>query len=138
MKGVSVGAILSNYQRVRVEHVYVLPPWFLLHTDSSSDTPLRSCRRLGLTSLAYLWQRDQAELLSEMIDAGLTAVLIKVAGIGLTTKHLGKTLQEMQPTLTKLVCRWPLYEEQRHPNRPISLCMQIEHPLRIPYVWGRR
>jgi len=38
-----------------------------------------------------------------MIEAGLTAVLIKVAGIGLTTKHLGKTLQEMQPTLTKLV-----------------------------------
>ncbi|KAF6750755.1 hypothetical protein DFP72DRAFT_1139098 [Ephemerocybe angulata] len=81
VKGVSVGVILSNYQRVRVEHV---------------------CRRLGLTSLAYLWQRDQAELLSEMIEAGLTAVLIKVAGIGLTVKHLGKTLQEMQPTLTKL------------------------------------
>jgi diphthine-ammonia ligase len=38
-----------------------------------------------------------------MIQAGLTAVLIKVAGIGLTVKHLGKTLQEMQPTLVKLV-----------------------------------
>ncbi|KAG2013521.1 hypothetical protein CC2G_010422 [Coprinopsis cinerea AmutBmut pab1-1] len=37
-----------------------------------------------------------------MIEAGLTAVLIKVAGIGLTPKHLGKTLAEMQPTLTKL------------------------------------
>ncbi|GLB33938.1 putative diphthamide synthase [Lyophyllum shimeji] len=81
IQGVSVGAILSNYQRVRVEHV---------------------CRRLGLTPLCYLWNRDQGELLTEMIDAGLEAVLIKVAGIGLTTEHLGKPLAEMQPTLRKL------------------------------------
>jgi diphthine-ammonia ligase len=38
-KGVSVGAILSDYQRVRVESV---------------------CIRLGLTPLAFLWRRDQA------------------------------------------------------------------------------
>lgn len=81
VQGVSVGAILSNYQRVRVEHV---------------------CRRLSLTPLCYLWQRDQAELLAEMVEAGLVAILIKVAGIGLTAKHLGKTLGEMQPTLVKL------------------------------------
>ncbi|TFK43414.1 hypothetical protein BDQ12DRAFT_718637 [Crucibulum laeve] len=81
VRGVSVGAILSNYQRVRVEHV---------------------CRRLDLTPLCYLWQRDQGELLSEMIEAGMEAILIKVAGIGLTTKHLQKTLAEMQPTLVKL------------------------------------
>ncbi len=62
-----------------------------------------SCQRLSLTSLSYLWQRDQAELLAEMIAAGMEAVLIKVAGIGLTTKHLGNTLAEMRPTLTKLV-----------------------------------
>jgi diphthine-ammonia ligase len=53
--------------------------------------------------LAYLWQREQVELLQEMIDAGLVAVLIKVAGVGLTEKHLGKTLSEMQPILLKLV-----------------------------------
>ncbi|KAG6833888.1 hypothetical protein H0H87_007899 [Tephrocybe sp. NHM501043] len=79
--GVSVGAILSNYQRVRVEHV---------------------CRRLGLTPLSYLWNRDQGELFNEMINAGMEAILIKVAGIGLTTSHLGKTLAEMHPTLVKL------------------------------------
>jgi len=62
-----------------------------------------SCQRLSLTPLSYLWQRDQAELLSEMIAAGMQAVLIKVAGIGLTTKHLGKTLSEMQHTLVTLV-----------------------------------
>ncbi len=70
-----------------------------------------SCQRLSLTPLSYLWQRDQAELLSEMIAAGMEAVLIKVAGIGLTTKHLGKTLSEMQPTLTTLVneASWVIY-----------------------------
>ncbi|KIY74101.1 hypothetical protein CYLTODRAFT_364437, partial [Cylindrobasidium torrendii FP15055 ss-10] len=81
VQGVSVGAILSTYQRVRVEHV---------------------CRRLSMTPLCYLWQRSQAELLPEMIDAGMHVVLIKVAGIGLTTKHLGKSLQEMRPTFFKL------------------------------------
>ena len=53
--------------------------------------------------MCYLWQRDQAELLSEMIEAGMDAVIIKVAGIGLKAAHLGKTLAEMQPTLRKLV-----------------------------------
>lgn len=38
-----------------------------------------------------------------MIDNGLEAVLIKVAGAGLTEKHLGKSLAQMQPTLHKLV-----------------------------------
>ncbi|KAF9019236.1 adenine nucleotide alpha hydrolases-like protein [Hymenopellis radicata] len=79
--GVSVGAILSNYQRVRVEHV---------------------CRRLSLVALCYLWQRSQAELLLEMIGAGMHVVLIKVAGIGLTKTHLGKSLGEMEETLFKL------------------------------------
>lgn len=38
-QGVSCGAILSDYQRLRVEAV---------------------CASLGLTSLSYLWQRNQA------------------------------------------------------------------------------
>jgi len=38
-----------------------------------------------------------------MIDVGLVAVIIKVAGIGLTEKHLGKTLAEIQPILVQLV-----------------------------------
>ncbi|KAH7343671.1 hypothetical protein B0J17DRAFT_643380 [Rhizoctonia solani] len=75
IQGVSVGAILSNYQRVRVDHV---------------------CQRLGLTPLCYLWQRDQRELMSEMIAAGVEAILIKVAGIGLKEQHLGKTLAQME------------------------------------------
>ncbi|CAH7688212.1 meiotically up-regulated gene 71 protein [Phakopsora pachyrhizi] len=85
---VSVGAILSDYQRLRVEHV---------------------CQRLQLTVLAYLWQRDQAELLKEMIEAPLDGRLIKVACIGLTSEHLGKTLQEVEPILLDLNSRYGVH-----------------------------
>jgi diphthine-ammonia ligase len=52
-----VGAILSSYQRTRVEAV---------------------CQRLGLTALAYLWQYDQPTLLREMLTCGLVGIVIKV------------------------------------------------------------
>ncbi|GAA5889062.1 hypothetical protein JCM16303_002174 [Sporobolomyces ruberrimus] len=81
VEAVAAGAILSNYQRVRVEHV---------------------CARLGLASIAYLWQRDQRDLLNEMVMSGQQSVLVKVAGAGLGVQHLGKTLAEMQPILHKL------------------------------------
>ena len=57
VEAVCSGAILSNYQRYRVEDV---------------------CARLGLASLSYLWQREQDELLQEMAAAGVHAVLVKV------------------------------------------------------------
>jgi len=41
-----------------------------------------SCSRLNLTSLAYLWRRDQQELLAEMITCDLKAIVIKVAALG--------------------------------------------------------
>ncbi|KAJ0009139.1 hypothetical protein NQD34_016554 [Periophthalmus magnuspinnatus] len=82
VEAVSVGAILSDYQRVRVENV---------------------CTRLGLQPLAYLWRRDQEELLSQMISANVNAILIKVAAVGLDPeKHLGKSLAQMQPYLRQL------------------------------------
>ncbi|XP_056092043.1 diphthine--ammonia ligase isoform X2 [Rhinichthys klamathensis goyatoka] len=82
VEAVSVGAILSDYQRIRVENV---------------------CARLELQPLAYLWRRDQAELLREIISSGLDARLIKVAAIGLDPeRHLGKSLAEMEPYLHEL------------------------------------
>uniref|UniRef100_A0A182N617 Diphthine--ammonia ligase n=1 Tax=Anopheles dirus TaxID=7168 RepID=A0A182N617_9DIPT len=79
VEAVAVGAILSDYQRVRVENV---------------------CTRLNLISLAYLWRRDQTELLQEMIDCQVHAIIIKVAALGLMPdRHLGKSLKEMQPHL---------------------------------------
>ena len=63
-----------------------------------------SCARLGLTSLAYLWMRDQDELLQEMIDKGMVVILIKVAAAGLEPeKHLGKTITELKPHFEKIV-----------------------------------
>lgn len=60
-----------------------------------------------------------------MIKAGMEAILIKVAGIGLTTAHLGKTLAQMEPTLTKLV-RMHLCQLADDAERVPS-----EHPLRL-------
>lgn len=81
VEGVSCGAILSHYQRTRVENV---------------------CGRLGLTCLAYLWQRDQLELMGEMCNNLLDARIIKVAAIGLNATHLGKSIQQLYPYLIKL------------------------------------
>lgn len=60
------------------------------------------CDRLGLKSLAYLWERDQRELLAEMADNGVQAILVKVAAMGLKPAHLGKTIAEMYPLLCEL------------------------------------
>lgn len=97
LEAVSVGAILSSYQRTRVENV---------------------CSRLGLTALSYLWQRDQRELMEEICSMSkdiskqgseaaqefgkLDARIIKVAAVGLNQSHLGKSLPELLPTMIKL------------------------------------
>ncbi|KAI8907312.1 hypothetical protein EDD86DRAFT_184112, partial [Gorgonomyces haynaldii] len=87
-QAISTGAILSSYQRLRVEHVSM---------------------RLGLVSLGYLWQMDQEQLLQSMIDAGLEAILIKVACAGLDQRHLGKTLSEMQPHLLRMQSKYGIH-----------------------------
>jgi len=73
VQGVCNGAILSNYQRLRVENV---------------------CSRLILTPLSYLWRiGPQEDLLQCMLEDGIEAVLIKTAAPGLLPrKHLNKTL----------------------------------------------
>lgn len=55
VNAVCSGAVLSTYQRLRVESV---------------------CDRLGLRSLAPLWQRPQGELVDEMIAAGVECVSV--------------------------------------------------------------
>src|SRR3546814_6340001 len=59
--------------------------------------------RLGLTCLAFLWQKNQKALLQEMIDYGIDAVLCKVAAAGLDPYvHLGKSIRQLQPFFLKL------------------------------------
>uniref|UniRef100_A0A8C1UAB1 Diphthine--ammonia ligase n=1 Tax=Cyprinus carpio TaxID=7962 RepID=A0A8C1UAB1_CYPCA len=80
VEAVSFGAILSDYQRIRVENV---------------------CVRLQLQLQVYLWCQDQAELLREIIIlSGLQGLIIKVAVYGLDPqRRLGKSLAEMEPYL---------------------------------------
>lgn len=53
--------------------------------------------------LAYLWQRNQRELIQEMVSVNLDAILIKVAAIGLNPeKHLGRPIAELIPYLFQL------------------------------------
>ncbi|KYK58273.1 putative ATP-binding endoribonuclease [Drechmeria coniospora] len=68
------GAILSTYQRSRVESVAL---------------------RLGLVPLSYLWKypalspgADEAQLLRDMAGSGLEARIVKVASAGLDETHL--------------------------------------------------
>ena len=74
-QGVSSGAILSTYQRVRIEHV---------------------CNRLNLISLSYLWRiAPQHTLLQKMIhDYQIRAVLVRTAcppGL-LPHRHLNRSI----------------------------------------------
>ena len=87
IQAVASGAILSTYQRVRIEHV---------------------CQRLGLLSLSFLWRREsQAQLLQSMIQSGIYAVLVRVAAPpGLSAKHLGQSLQQLQPLFETLHARY--------------------------------
>lgn len=88
-EGISVGAIASDYQRIRVENMYVIHVYVCTSSPSDPEIKLHQlcwlccrCRRLGLTMLAYLWHKDQKELMAEMIDKGVNAIVIKVAAMG--------------------------------------------------------
>ena len=89
VEAVSCGAIRSDYQRIRVEGV---------------------CDSLGLASLSFMWRRDQSELMAEMVESGVHAILVKVACLGLVPeKHLGKTIAQMRPVLENLHSRFGVH-----------------------------
>ncbi|KAL3998507.1 Diphthine--ammonia ligase [Acanthocheilonema viteae] len=88
IEAVSSGAILSNYQRNRIQNV---------------------CRRLNLESLTYLWNSDEAVLFNEIISSGIEAIIVKVAALGLSTEHLGKSLSEMKDILLDLSTRYGVH-----------------------------
>jgi diphthine-ammonia ligase len=83
---VSTGAILSTYQRTRVESVAL---------------------RLGLTPLSYLWQYPllppytQSSLLHDMTAVGQKAIIIKTASGGLDEEFLGLDVAS-QRTIARL------------------------------------
>ncbi|KAI3630446.1 hypothetical protein MIR68_011881 [Amoeboaphelidium protococcarum] len=71
---VSVGAIASDYQRVRVESV---------------------CSRLGLRSLSYIWNQPQIGILRQMLRCNMKILIVKTAAYGLDAdKYLGKIIDD--------------------------------------------
>lgn len=78
---IASGAILSDYQRCRLEGI---------------------AQRLGLVSLSYLWHLDQCTLLEEMIEQAMEVMIVKVATLGLDESHLGLTLANLSPRLLTL------------------------------------
>lgn len=82
VEAVTSGAILSNYQRHRVEDV---------------------CSRLKLRSLAFLWQRPAEEILDIATILRVEAILVKTATVGLVPqKHLGMSLFAARPELESI------------------------------------
>ncbi|KAI5850047.1 hypothetical protein BZA05DRAFT_67363 [Tricharina praecox] len=84
---VTSGAILSTYQRTRIESV---------------------CARLGLTSLAYLWRMEQEEVLAQLATLGFDAKIVKVAALGLDDAWLWRNVAdpEVVARLGALKSRW--------------------------------
>lgn len=93
VNAVSTGAILSDYQRTRVENVAL---------------------RLGLTPLSYLWQwpnmppHTQSTLLEDMRAVGQDSRIIKVASGGLDESFLWENVADRRTIarLTKAACRF--------------------------------
>lgn len=71
--GVVSGAIASSYQKSRIDKI---------------------CAELGLKSIAPLWGKNQAELVREMINSGLKAIITSVAAQGFNEGWLGREIDE--------------------------------------------
>jgi diphthine-ammonia ligase len=81
VEGITTGAVFSTYQKQRVENC---------------------CERLGLISMAPLWQMPQDRVLDLVEQHKITAILVKTAFVGLDDSHVGKTTKELRPVFRKL------------------------------------
>ncbi len=73
IEGIVTGAILSTYQRDRVE---------------------RTAEELGLKVFAPLWHKDQEKELNELLTYGFKVIISSVASDGLNASFLGRELDE--------------------------------------------
>lgn len=71
-----VDGLLSGVNRSRSQH----------------DSFQQLCEKLGLKFLAPLWMRDPREVLEEVVSSGITAIIVKVAAMGLGRELLGKII----------------------------------------------
>jgi ABC transporter with metal-binding/Fe-S-binding domain ATP-binding protein len=80
VEGVITGAIASDYQWDRINHV---------------------CEGLGLPVYSPLWRKDQALLMGEMIEAGVRAIMVSVSADGMDSSWLGREID--RETLKELM-----------------------------------
>jgi len=73
VEGVVCGAIMSKYQKDRIEKV---------------------CKELNLKLIAPLWHKDQKKLLEEMIENGFEIIITSVSAEGLDENWLGRKLDK--------------------------------------------
>jgi diphthine-ammonia ligase len=71
IEGVVSGAILSNYQKERIDRI---------------------CRELGLESIAPLWHENPMNLLKEMISLNFEAIIVGVYAYGFDESWLGRRI----------------------------------------------
>ncbi len=77
--GVITGAIASDYQWDRINHV---------------------CEGLDLNVYSPLWRKEQGLLMNELIDAGIRAIMVSVSADGLGASWLGREID--RPALEEL------------------------------------
>ena len=130
---VSCGAVLSDYQRLRVENV---------------------CRRLKLTCLAPLWRLPQQQLVECMLADGVDAIIVKVskesicvvlcnvwclgslallqvAASGLPLNFLGRRLSDIQAQLKQLAQQHGLHVAGEGGEYVLPSPSFFEHPVVI-------
>ena len=71
IEGVVSGAILSNYQKERIDRI---------------------CRELGLESIAPLWHENPMNLLKEMLSLDFEAIIVGVYAYGFDESWLGRQI----------------------------------------------
>lgn len=71
IEAVVSGAIASEYQKTRIEHI---------------------CTDLGLISYTPLWRKDQLIILNKVVESGMTAVIVSVSAEGLLESDLGSRI----------------------------------------------
>jgi diphthine-ammonia ligase len=72
LDGVITGAIASDYQWDRINHV---------------------CDGLGIRVFSPLWRKDQGMLMEELLDMGVRAIIVSVSAEGLDASWLGREIE---------------------------------------------
>jgi len=81
IEGVVIGAVLSDYQWDRVNRV---------------------CGDLDLICLAPLWRKSQEDVMAELIDSGISAIIAGVYADGLDDSWLGRNICGSYDDLKKI------------------------------------